>query len=130
MTKGRSPDDLLSGLGGIKGVRLGKGIVGKTGYIAIFNVLAWIAIIWKLGDNLTLDGMLVLVGACVTCFSVWSIKASFKFAEDNPGIALLEGAEVIAYKQMEIAAAQQQGSDLKVIDQNKRGSLSKQDALK
>lgn len=123
MAKGRTPDDILKGLGGISGIKLGKGIVGKTGYIAVIAVVAWIAIIWRMTDNILFDAMLLAVGLIVTLFAWWAIRASYSFASENPGVALLEGAEVIAYREMEIAAASKPGTEITLVNEKRQGRL-------
>ena len=47
---------------------------------------------------------LLLLAALAISFAVWFIKSSRTFAERNPALALLEGAELIEWRRMEVAA--------------------------
>ncbi len=81
-------------------VRMGRGVVGKTSHVAIafFAVLAIIAYGTK---N---DWVLAGVGLIAAAVFVWLVDRLFRFSEKNPTLALMEGAELIAWQQIEMAA--------------------------
>ncbi len=64
-------------------------------------MVLWGMLIIKMTENLYFDGALSVVGLLITIFVVWFVKSTQKFAEANPAQALLEGAEIVAYKQIE-----------------------------
>jgi hypothetical protein len=81
-------------------VRLVRGVVGKTSYVAAAAVLTLAAIAWRLTDpNLLLvdAGLVVLIFVLYFAGVLW-------FANRHPGVALLEGAELIQWRQMDVAA--------------------------
>ena len=51
-----------------------------------------------------MDGGLLLIGMVATVFAIWFISSSRRYAEKNPALALLEGAEFLEYHKMEVAA--------------------------
>lgn len=77
-------------------IRLG-GVVGKTStaVIALFGVFAIVA--WKMSDPLVIG----LVAAVIFLVYFAGVMA---FALKNPGAALLEGAELVQWQQVEMAA--------------------------
>ena len=79
-------------------VKLGRGVVGKSAYIAAAAILVLAAV------ALRADGSFVLyaaIGACLIIFLVYFVGVLW-FATKNPGAALLEGAELIQWRQMEM----------------------------
>jgi hypothetical protein len=64
-------------------VRLGRGVVSKTAYIAFAVVTVWGIIAWKL---------------------FWYIRGTHDFAEKNPAQAMLEGAELLEWQKMGLKA--------------------------
>lgn len=92
-------DMLLQKLGeSYSQVKLGPGVVGKTTRVTLGLVAIWLLIIWKLGENTSLNCFLLGSGAVITAASLWWIKRTQDFAEKHPDVALLEGAEFIAYQ--------------------------------
>lgn len=80
-------------------IRLARGVVGKTSYVAaaMMFVLALVAFGLK-GAN----AALLTVGAfAVIAFVIYLILV-LRFATRNPGLALLEGAELVQWRQMEM----------------------------
>jgi len=75
-------------------------VVGKTAYLAAAAILALGAIGWAIRDS-----YLAFVIACFILVlaggALWRI---FKYAEEHPESSLLEGAELIQWKQLEMAA--------------------------
>jgi hypothetical protein len=80
-------------------IRLARGVVGKTSIVAgiVFLVLSGVA--WRMPtDVLFTFGVILLLG-----FFAY-IAAMLWFAHRHPEQALLEGAEIIQYRQQEMAA--------------------------
>lgn len=101
MAKEPSVDDALSWLASSKGFKLGRGVVGKTGQVVLGLMVLWGMLIIKMTENLYFDAALAAVGLLITLFVVWFVRSTQSFAEANPAQALLEGAEIVAYKQIE-----------------------------
>jgi len=81
-------------------VRLGSGVVGKTAPVAIaVSAVAAIAAFRAQSDLLLL---FIITGVFGGFF--WYFRKILAFAKENPALAILEGAEFVAYKQMEVAA--------------------------
>jgi hypothetical protein len=81
-------------------IRLARGVVGKASYVAVAAVLALGGIAWRLRDPIYLLVAAVLI---VLVFAIY-FSGTLWFANRHPGVALLEGAELIQWRQMEIAA--------------------------
>jgi hypothetical protein len=97
-----NPDDIIRRISEAgRGVRLGKGVVGKTGQVAIALMALWGVIFWRLNNNHWFNGALLLGGFCASGIFVWWASATQRFAERNPAQAMLEGAEFIEYKRLE-----------------------------
>lgn len=85
-------------------VRLGRGVVGKTGHAMLALLAVWAVIAWRWSGNLWGDVGLVLAGLVATGVFVWWVKSTQDFAERNPAQALLEGAEFLEYQRFEAQA--------------------------
>lgn len=120
-------DDLAKILGATSGFKLGRGVVGKTGQAALGVLALWIVIIWRITDSMAANGILVGIGLIATLFAVWYVRATQSFAEKNPSLALLEGAEFVAYKQLEMAAAGMDPAELKRIGDSQTNLLPRED---
>lgn len=83
----------------VQKVKLGRGVVGKTTYVAIalMGVLAVIA------ARATSEDLLWVGGLSVATFLIYYF-GSLLFAARNPAASLLEGAELLAWQQSEMAA--------------------------
>jgi hypothetical protein len=81
-------------------IRLARGVVGKASYVAVAAVLALGGIAWGLRDPIYLLVVAVLI---VLVFAIY-FSGTLWFANRHPGVALLEGAELIQWRQMDIAA--------------------------
>jgi hypothetical protein len=81
-------------------IRLARGVVGKTSYVAGAAILALAMVAWGLRDlnYLIADAVLVVI-----LFVVYVVGALW-FANRHPGVALLEGAELIQWRQLELGA--------------------------
>jgi hypothetical protein len=81
-------------------IQLARGVVGKSSYVAGAAILALGTIALVLREPLFLiaDAVLVpLLFVFYFCGVLW-------FAHKHPGTALLEGAELIQWRQMDMAA--------------------------
>jgi hypothetical protein len=84
-------------------IRLARGVVGKASYVAAAGVIALGAVAWSLRDSWFLFGDAVLI---IVLFSIY-FGGILWFAHKHPGVALLEGAELIQWRQLDIAASNQ-----------------------
>ena len=82
-------------------VKLGRGIVGKTGAVTLGLFALWAIVLWRLSGTLWLDLALLGSGITITCVYFWWARKAHAFAERHPGIALLEGAHLIEYQKWE-----------------------------
>lgn len=99
------PDELLRRVMETgRNVKFGRGLVSKTGYVVLGVVGVWVGIVWRIGPDLLVDGVLVGAGLIITLFVCWWIAATQRFAAENPAQAILEGAELIEYKRFEAEA--------------------------
>jgi len=82
-------------------VRLARGVIGKASYVAAAAIIALAAVAWGLREPvyLLIDGVLVVV-----LFALY-FGGSLWFAHRHPDTALLEGAELLQWRQLEIAAS-------------------------
>ncbi len=102
---GQDPNEALrSILEAGRNVRLGRGLVAKTGHAAVLNLAVWGVIAWRWTDSLVVDAGLLLIGGAATAFTVWWTNSTQRFAERNPAQAMLEGAEFLEYRRMEVQA--------------------------
>ncbi len=85
-------------------IRLARGVVGKASYVALAAVLmlGGVAggIAWRWHDPILLMVVSILMAVV---FMVY-FAGILWFANRHPGVALLEGAELIQWRQMDIAA--------------------------
>ena len=79
-------------------IKLGRGVVGKVSYVAAAALLVLAAAALRISGVWLFAG---LIGATVIVFLAY-IMGILWFATKNPGIALLEGAELIQWRQMEM----------------------------
>lgn len=81
-------------------IRLARGVVGKSSYVAAAAILALgtVAVVLRDPVFLIADAVLILI-LFITYFAgvMW-------FAHKHPGTALLEGAELIQWRQMDMSA--------------------------
>lgn len=104
MTIDDPTESLKKVLESARNVRLGRGVVAKTGHVALANIVVWVFVVFRWSDNLIMDAGLMLCGLVATCFSAWWTKAAQAFAERNPAQAMLEGAEFLEYRKLEVQA--------------------------
>jgi hypothetical protein len=82
-------------------IRLARGVVGKASYVAGAAVLGLAIVAWQLHESwlLFMDALLIVV-----LFIAYLVGVLW-FANKHPGVALLEGAELIQWRQLEITAS-------------------------
>jgi hypothetical protein len=81
-------------------VRLAQGFVGKASYVAGAALLVLIAVAALLRDPIYL---LTVAGLAVFLFTLYFLGTLW-FSHKHPDLALLEGAELIRWRQIEMAA--------------------------
>lgn len=75
--------------------------MGKTSYATIALIVVWGGIVWRLSDNVILDVALMIAGLVATGLWYWWVKGTQQFARENPGLALLEGAQLLEYQRFD-----------------------------
>jgi hypothetical protein len=99
------PDDIINKIAEAgRGVRLGKGVTGKTGHAILALLAIWAIALWRLGPSLVQSAAVLLAAIAATSVFVWWTRATQAFAERNPAQAMLEGAEFLEYQRFEAAA--------------------------
>lgn len=81
-------------------IRLARGVVGKTSYVAAAAIFGLIVVAWSLRD----PNYLLAIGALIVLIFIAYFIGVLFFANKHPGEALLEGAELIRWRQLEMAA--------------------------
>lgn len=91
-------------------IRLGKGVVGKTSSLAAFGVVGFvlISVTFILFDH---PWIAAGIAGCIPLSLLIYMWKAFSYAEKNPGIALLEGADLISYSNMQLGA-----KDISIIE--------------
>jgi hypothetical protein len=82
-------------------IRLARGVVGKASYVAGAAVLGLAVVAWGLRDST----LLVADGALILALFLTYLVGVLWFANKHPGVALLEGAELLQWRQLEITAS-------------------------
>jgi len=97
-------EDLLGKIGvnlaKVDRIRLSRGVLGRISIIAIVAMIALAFVAWKLTDQ----SLLVLIGVEIFLVFCLSFAGILWYANKNPQTALLEGADVIQLKQIELMA--------------------------
>jgi hypothetical protein len=81
-------------------IKLGQGVVGKTTSIFIAICFVCGVIAWKLSVQWMLFSLFVGLLAAFFTYVWWASK----FAKENPSLAVLDGAEMIRWRQLDMAA--------------------------
>jgi hypothetical protein len=81
-------------------IRLAQGFVGKASYVAGAALLVLIAVAASLRDPVYL---LIVAFLALCLFGIYFFGALW-FSHTHPDLALLEGAELIRWRQIEMAA--------------------------
>lgn len=98
-------DDLVKGFAeSHRQVRFGTGVVGKTSHCTIALLGAWAVVLFRISGNPWQDVPLLLGAALVTGAYIWWVRSTQRFAKENPGLALLEGTELLEYQKFEAQA--------------------------
>jgi hypothetical protein len=84
----------------LESVRLGRGVVGK----ATFALISIAALLGVVASRLSTGWMLLAVAALGVAVFVVYLFRILSFAEEHPDLALLEGAELVKWKQIDVAA--------------------------
>ena len=97
--------DILSRLGisskTLDRVRLARGVVGNTTYAIVAAFLAIAAVAWTFRDQ----PLIALGFICIVAFlALVYLIGTWIFAHKHPDVALLGGAELLKWRQMEMAA--------------------------
>lgn len=81
-------------------IRLAKGVVGKASYVAASAVAGLALLAWLLHDPrfVLVDAVLIFI-----LFVSYLIGVLW-FSNRHPGLSLLEGADLIQWRQLEMAA--------------------------
>jgi hypothetical protein len=85
---------------GLDKIRLGRGVIGKSTYVAI----AALAVLGLVASRVTNEWFLISIAVGVLLLFGAFFFGSMKYAKENPGSALLEGAELITWRKQELAA--------------------------
>jgi hypothetical protein len=83
---------------GLDRIRLARGVVGKSSYVAGAAMLVFAVLAMRVSG---VGLFAALIGATVVLFICYLIGILW-FATKNPGLALLEGAELIQWRQMDM----------------------------
>lgn len=81
-------------------IRLARGIVGKASYVAAAGMAVLLTVALVLRQPVFL---LIVAILAIILFAVY-FSGTLWFAHKHPGLALLEGAELIQWRQMDMAA--------------------------
>lgn len=87
-----------------KRVRLAPGVLGKSSWLTYGVAIAWIVVLYRLSDNLVLDGLQL---AGVILFTLYAMRETRKmrdYAVANPALALMEGADITEHQRFEAQA--------------------------
>ena len=97
-------ETLTKALESARNIRLGKGVTSKTSYIAALPLVVLGMVAWRWSEDIVMNTGLLFIALAAIGFAVWFISSSRTFAERNPALALLEGAELIEWRRMEVEA--------------------------
>jgi hypothetical protein len=84
----------------LRGVRLGRGVLGKTSAVVVAGTIGVSAVAY----SIDLPILQFILGIGVLGFAGYYTWRAFKYAEANPSAALLEGSDLIQMRQLEMAA--------------------------
>src|SRR5438309_11054829 len=88
------------GLSGISRIRLGHGVVSRVSYVAAVALIALGIVAYKTGNEQLRSGVAVGIALIFLIYFFTILRFAAKYKE----IALLEGAELLAWRQMDISA--------------------------
>jgi hypothetical protein len=81
-------------------IRLAQGVVGKSSYVAGVALLALLVVAFSLKD----PGHLLAIGCFILILFFVYFAGVLWFSNKHPDMALLEGAELVKWRQIEMAA--------------------------
>jgi hypothetical protein len=85
-------------------IKFPPGLIGKSSYVMIGLLVLWAIIAFRMSSNSSWHDPLLLVGIIATATVIWWVWSTQRFAERNSGLAVLEGAEFLAYHRFEVQA--------------------------
>lgn len=88
--------------GAFHAIRMGPGVVGRTSTVALAMILVSGVAIWALKGSVV--AVLAVIGI-ILLFAIGFIATAFWYANKHPHFATLEGAELVRYKEIELAAS-------------------------
>jgi len=97
------------GLGAFHAIRMGPGVVGRTSTVVLAMILVGGVAIWALKGSAA--AVLAIVGATLL-LAIGYVATAFWYANKHPQFATLEGAELVRYKEVELAASSPEIIDL------------------
>ncbi len=78
-------------------LKLSRGVVGRTTYVALGLVIVLGIVAWRVPT----ENLLAIASIAALAFLAY-FGGVLWFAHKNPGVALLEGAELLRWKQIEM----------------------------
>jgi hypothetical protein len=78
----------------------GPGVIGRTAPIVVVTVVMLSFLAWLI----PITEVRIAIAVGIVGLAVFFLVKSFSFAERNPSISVLEGAEATGYKRLEMAA--------------------------
>jgi hypothetical protein len=81
-----------------------RGVVGKTSYVAAVALGVVGVVAWRVKSE---EALLAVGGGVLLLFLIYFFGVLL-FARKNPGLALLEGAQLLQWRQMEITTSDTQ----------------------
>ena len=84
----------------INRIRLGPGVVGRTTWVGLGALIVLGVAAWNTKNEWLLGG---IVGAVLVVSLTYLFRVT-SYAKEHPGPALLEGAELLQWQQVELAA--------------------------
>jgi len=67
-------------------------------------LILWAFIVWRLPANASWYDPLLLIGVIATATVIWWVSSTQGWAQRNPGLAVLEGAQFLDYFRFELQA--------------------------
>ncbi len=83
-------------------IKFGSGVIGKTGTVMLGVVIVFGIVAYRIDGFWALAGIALLTAAVFLVY----LFATLRFAERNPNIAVLEGAELIQAKRLDLGASE------------------------
>jgi hypothetical protein len=85
----------------LESIKFAKGVLGHTSWTIAFVFAAMAVTVWSLSNS----PLYALIGVVIEAlFACIFLLGSWWFAERNPAIALLEGANLVRWRELDMAA--------------------------